>query len=99
MKLREQVTGNGSMVINPSLFETLTYDPQRDLAPVSLLVSWPKILAVGSDIPAKTVKELAALAKSKPDELTYGHSGVGISQHLASEQLKQMGGRAIRPVA
>jgi tripartite-type tricarboxylate transporter receptor subunit TctC len=93
------LAGNGSMVINPSLFETLPYDPRKDLAPISLAVSWPNVLAVANGVPAKTVQELVALARATPDGLTYGHSGVGISTHLAAEQFKQMGGLAIRPVA
>ena len=93
------LAGNGSMVINPSLFETLPYDPQKDLVPISLAVAWPNVLAVANDVPAKTVQELTALARSNPDGLTYGHSGVGLSTHLAAEQFKQMGGLAIRPVA
>lgn len=92
------LAGNGSIVINPSLFETLPYDPQKDLAPISLAVSWPNVLAVANDVPAKTVQELAALARANPDGLTFGHSGVGISTHLAAEQFKQMAGVAIRPV-
>ena len=59
----------------------------------------PNVLVVQPDVPAKTVQELVALAKAKPDELTYAHVGVGTSQHLAAELLKQATGIAIRPVA
>ena len=93
------LAGNGSMVINPNLYEKLPYDPQKDMAPISQVVSWPNVLAIANEVPANTVQDLAALARAKPDELTYGHAGVGISQHLAGEQFKQMGGLAIRPVA
>jgi tripartite-type tricarboxylate transporter receptor subunit TctC len=92
------LAGNGSMVINPSLYEKLPYDPQKDMAPISQVVSWPNILAVSNELPVKTVQDLASLARAKPDELTYGHSGVGISTHLAAEQFKQMASLAIRPV-
>jgi tripartite-type tricarboxylate transporter receptor subunit TctC len=91
--------GNGSMVVSSSLYEKLPYDPQKDMMPISQVVAWPNILAVANDLPVKTVKELTALARAKPDELTYGHGGVGISQHLAAEQFKQMGSLSIRPVA
>lgn len=93
------LAGNGSMVINPSLYEKLPYDPVNDMAPISWINAWPNVLAVANDVPAKTVQELVALAKTKPDELTYGHGGLGISQHLAAEMFKHTGGLAIRPVA
>lgn len=93
------LAGNGSMVVNPSLYEKLPYDPVSDMAPISLINAWPNVLAVANDVPAKSVQELAALARAKPDELTYGHGGLGISQHLAAEIFKQMAGLAIRPVA
>jgi tripartite-type tricarboxylate transporter receptor subunit TctC len=93
------LAGNGSMVINPSLYEKLPYDPVKDMAPISLVNAWPNVLAVANDVPAKTVQELVALAKTKPDELTYGHGGLGISQHLAAELFKQKDRLAIRPVA
>ena len=59
----------------------------------------PNVLVVHPEVPAKTVQELVALAKAKPDELTYAHVGVGTSLHLAAELLKQATGIAIRPVA
>lgn len=93
------LAGNGSMVINPNLYEKLPYDPVKDMDPISLINAWPNALAVANDVPAKTVQELVALAKTKPDELTYGHGGLGISQHLAAEMFKHMGGLAVRPVA
>jgi tripartite-type tricarboxylate transporter receptor subunit TctC len=93
------LAGNGSMAINPSLYEKLPYDPIKDMAPISLVNVWPNVLAVANDVPAKSVQELVALARTKPDELTYGHGGLGISQHLAGELFKQMEGLAIRPVA
>ena len=90
--------GNGSMVMNPSLYEKLPYDPKKDMAPISLISSVPNILAVANEVPAKTVQELVALARANPGDLTYGHGGIGISQHLAAELFKNMENLTIRAV-
>lgn len=72
----------------PSLIKKLSYDPLKDLAPVSLLVAQPNILAVHPSVPVKTVKELIALAKARPNILTYASGGNGSSPHLTGELLK-----------
>ena len=92
------LAGNASIVINPSLYEKLPYDPVKDLVPISQVSMTPNILAVHPDVPAKSVAELVALARAQPDGLTYGHGGIGVSQHLAGELFKHMGDVAIRPV-
>ena len=74
-----------SYTINPSLYRQLPFDPAKDLAPVTLIASAPYILMVHPSLPAKTVKELIALAKARPKELVYGSGGVGSSGHLAVE--------------
>lgn len=74
-----------SFTINPSLRKNLPFDPVRDFAPVSQLVSLPHILVVHPSLPVKTVKELVALAKSRPGELNFGSSGIATSTHLAAE--------------
>jgi len=68
--------------INPALYPKIPYDPVRDFAPISLLGTTVNILVVHPSIPAKSVKELIAYAKTKPG-LTYGSNGIGSSQHLA----------------
>ena len=93
------LTGNAAMVVNQHLYEKLPFDPTNDLVPISLVAIAPNVLVVQPDIRTKTVQELVALAKANPDELTYAHVGIGTSQHLAAEVLKQAGGIAIRPVA
>lgn len=93
------LAGNASIVVNLNLYEKLGYDPVKDLVPITQATMTPNVLAVHPDVPAKSVAELVALARAKPDRLTYGHGGVGISQHLAGELFKHMGGLAIRPVA
>src|SRR5581483_4376548 len=90
--------GNSSLVINPSLYETLPFDPLKDFAPISQVFIAANVLAVPSDVPVKSVEELAALAKANPGKLSYGHAGVGTSQHLAGELFKHMAHLEIAPV-
>jgi tripartite-type tricarboxylate transporter receptor subunit TctC len=82
--------GNSSLVINPSLYESLPFDPIKDFAPISQVFVAANVLAVPSELPVKSVAELAALAKASPGKLSYGHAGVGTSQHLAAELFKYM---------
>jgi tripartite-type tricarboxylate transporter receptor subunit TctC len=91
--------GNGSLVIAPSLYEKLSFDPAKDLAPITQVFVAANILVVHPDVPAKTLPELVALARARPGELTYGHAGVGTSQHLAGELFKAAARVDIRPVA
>ncbi len=90
--------GNSSLVINPNLYETLPFDPIKDFAPISQVLIATNVLAVPSELPIKTVAELVALAKAKPGQLSYGHAGVGTSQHLAAELFKFMAHVDIAPV-
>ena len=78
--------------INVSLFKKLPFDPVKDFAPVSLVAVTPNILVVQPSSPVKTVKDLIALAKSKPGTLNFPSAGVGSSSHLAGEMLKSMAG-------
>jgi tripartite-type tricarboxylate transporter receptor subunit TctC len=80
-----------SHVVNPLLNAKLTYDPLKDLAPISLLVSVPNVLVVHNTLPVKSVPELITLAKAKPGQLNYA-SSVGTSLHLAGELFKAMAG-------
>jgi tripartite-type tricarboxylate transporter receptor subunit TctC len=82
--------GNSALVINPSLYETLPFDPQKDFAPISQIFIAANVLAVPLEVPAKSVAELVALAKAAPGKLSYGHAGVGTSQHLGAELFKYM---------
>ena len=82
--------GNSALVINPSLFEKLSFDPVKDFAPISQVFIAANVLAVPPEVPAKTVAELVALAKAQPGKLSYGHAGVGTSQHLGAELFKYM---------
>jgi tripartite-type tricarboxylate transporter receptor subunit TctC len=91
--------GNSSLVINPSLYETLPFDPLRDFAPISQVFIAANVLAVPSELPVKTVADLVALAQAEPGKLSYGHAGVGTSQHLGAELFKYMAHVDIAAVA
>jgi tripartite-type tricarboxylate transporter receptor subunit TctC len=91
--------GNSALVINPSLFETLPFDPLKDFAPISQVFIAANVLAVPPEVPASTVAELVALAKAAPGKLSYGHAGVGTSQHLGAELFKYRAHVDIAPVA
>ena len=81
-----------TFVINPSLHKKLPYDPVRDFAPITQLDSVANILVVNPAMPAHSVKELIALAKAKPGELTYASPGSGSAPHIATELMKSMAG-------
>ena len=91
--------GNSALVINPSLFETLPFDPIKDFAPISQIFIASNVLALPPDVPAKSVADVVALAKAQPGKLSYAHAGVGTSQHLAAELFKYMAHIDIVPVA
>lgn len=74
--------------INPSVYKALPYDTMRDLAPVSLLMSGPALLVTHPSVPAKSVKELVALARARPGALTFGSAGIGTPPHLGGELFK-----------
>ena len=77
----------GPNAINPALFDKLPYDPIRDLAPVTQLTSYPYVIVVNPSVPAKTLKELVAIAKQKPGSISFGTAGMGSSGQLAAELL------------
>jgi len=77
---------------NATLYRKLAYDTTRDFAGVSLVASTPNLLAVGSGLGVKSVKELIALAKSKPGQLNFSSAGFGSGTHLNGEQFKMVAG-------
>jgi tripartite-type tricarboxylate transporter receptor subunit TctC len=89
--------GQGTMVINPSLYK-LAFDPMKDFAPVSQVVRMPSMLVVNNAVPAKSVKELVALAKAQPGALTYSSAGSGSPPHVAAELFKSVAGVDIQHV-
>jgi tripartite-type tricarboxylate transporter receptor subunit TctC len=82
----------GTLAVNPSLYAKLPYDVLRDYAPVALVAHSPLVLAVNPAVPANSVSELIALAKSRPGQLNYASNGSGSTQHLTFELLKSMTG-------
>ncbi len=78
--------------INATLYKKLPYDTVKDFTPVSLVASSPLLLMVHPSLPVKSVKELIALAKSKPGQIVYASSGNGTILHLAAETMKSMAG-------
>ncbi|HEY0886161.1 MAG TPA: tripartite tricarboxylate transporter substrate binding protein [Ramlibacter sp.] len=77
---------------NMSVYKKLNYDTQKDLAPIVQFMASPSVLVVNPQVPAKTLQELLALAKSQPGKLNYASTGVGGSPHLAGEMLKYRAG-------
>jgi tripartite-type tricarboxylate transporter receptor subunit TctC len=82
----------GTHAINVSLFSKLPYDPVKDFAPVSLLVSVPNVLLVHPSVPANSVQELVALAKARPGTLNFASPGSGTSGHMSAELFKSLAG-------
>jgi tripartite-type tricarboxylate transporter receptor subunit TctC len=78
----------GSHAANPALYGTLSYDPIKDFRPITLMWSFPQLLAVPLDSPAKSVSELVALAATKPGGLSFASQGTGAGGHLLGEMLK-----------
>ena len=92
------VMASSAITINPSLYDKVAYDPVKDLAPVSIAVFTPSVLVVHNDVPAKTVHELIALARTQPGKLSYGHAGAGTPAHLSGELLKSLARIDVQPV-
>jgi tripartite-type tricarboxylate transporter receptor subunit TctC len=82
----------GPLTVNPALYAKLPYDTVRDLAPISLISIVPALLAVHPSLGVKTVKDLVALARAHPGQLTFSSSGNGGTGHLAGEQFAALAG-------
>ena len=83
---------SASFVVNASLYKSLPYDPLKDFAPVTLLVTAHNVLVAHPSLPAKNIRELIALAKKAPGEINYASTGSGSSGHLAMELFRSMAG-------
>ena len=81
---------DSNLVINPSLYHTLTYDPFKDFAPISIIARLNMVLVANPKIPASSVKELIAYAKANPNKLNYAEIGIGSAMHMGMEQFKFM---------
>ena len=76
---------SNELTMSPGLYTKLPYDPIRDFAPITTVILFPNVLVVNKDVPARSAKELAALTRAKPGELSYGTSGTGSTNHLTTE--------------
>jgi tripartite-type tricarboxylate transporter receptor subunit TctC len=92
------LVASGPIVVNPSLYPKVPYDPVKDLAPISQVVSFMYVLVVLSESPITGVPELIALAKAKPGQLSYGSTGLGGGNHLAGELFALMSGTKLTHV-
>ena len=90
---------SNAIAINPSLYPSLPYNAMKDLVPISLAVIMPVILVVNNDVPAKTAREFAALARKQPGKLIVGHAGVGTPAHLAGELFRSVNEVDVQQVA
>ena len=86
------LTAELTLVTLPHLYEKIPYDPLRDFAPITGLVSATQALVANPSLPAKTVNDVVTLAKAKPGELTYGSFGIGSTGHLNMEVFQAMTG-------
>jgi len=84
--------GLSTLAINPALYKKVPYDAMRDFAPITLAISSPAILVVHPSVPAKTVKELIAFARTRPGQLNYASAGNGTFPHMSMELFLSMGG-------
>jgi tripartite-type tricarboxylate transporter receptor subunit TctC len=81
------ITSQSSVAISPTM-EKIAYDPQKDLAPVTLVAAVPEMLVVATSVPAKNMDELVALARAQPGKLNFASAGIGGLPHLAGELFK-----------
>ena len=92
------LAGSPQFAVNVTLFKHLPYDPVKDLTPLAMIAATPFVLVVNPAVPAKTVKEFIAYAKSSPQPLSYATAGPGVPHHLYMEMLKSKTGLQMNPV-
>jgi tripartite-type tricarboxylate transporter receptor subunit TctC len=83
---------SGSITINPQLYKKMPFDTKKDLVPITNVASGPMLVVVPDDSPAKTIKDLIAMAKAKPGSVNFGSAGVGSQVHLAGENFANAAG-------
>ncbi|MEO6320877.1 MAG: tripartite tricarboxylate transporter substrate binding protein [Polaromonas sp.] len=88
-----------TLAANPFLFSKLSYNAEKDLAPVGMLARFPLVLVVGANVPVKNFKEFVAWAKAQPKGVNYASAGVGSPHHLAAELLREKTGLNMTHVA
>jgi tripartite-type tricarboxylate transporter receptor subunit TctC len=83
---------NGNLVINPFVQKSMPFDAMKDLVPVAMIGDAPQMIAMSTEVPAKTFKEFQALAKAKPKTYSYGSAGVGSLPHLSAAEFARLAG-------
>ena len=86
------IGGTGTLAINPTLYNNVGYDPRKDFTPIGLIGTSQLVILVHPSVPAKSVKELIALAKQEPGKLNYASAGVGSGIHLSTEYFRHEAG-------
>ncbi|QDL38494.1 Bug family tripartite tricarboxylate transporter substrate binding protein [Rhodoferax sediminis] len=86
------MAATAQIVINPSLYKKMTFDPAKDLAPITLMQNEYNLMVVTPSVPAKTLKEFIAYAKANPTAVTFASPGIGTPAHLAGELMNQLAG-------
>jgi tripartite-type tricarboxylate transporter receptor subunit TctC len=84
--------GTGTLAVDPTLYANVGYDPRRDFAPVGLIATSAMVLLVNPEVPAATLKDFIALAKSQPGRINFASAGSGSGMHLGTELLAYMAG-------
>ncbi|SNT08037.1 Tripartite-type tricarboxylate transporter, receptor component TctC [Noviherbaspirillum humi] len=88
----------GPLAVNPFVFPKVNFDPLKDFTPILLIEKAPLVLVTRTDKPFKSLKDVVAAAKAKPDSLTIGNAGPGGAHHLSGELFKQQAGISLLPV-
>jgi len=86
------VATNGELVMNPSIYSKLPYDPFKDLIPVSIIIESPMMLVTSASSPFNSLGDILAAAKAKPGSVTYATAGTGSTSHVLTEMLAQQAG-------
>jgi tripartite-type tricarboxylate transporter receptor subunit TctC len=92
------LVASGEMAVNPHLYKIMPYDWEKDLAPITNLVTVPSVIVVNADVPARNVQELIAYAKANPKTVSYGSTGAGGMTHLGMELFNRMAGVQVNHV-
>ena len=92
------LVASGEMAVNPHLYKVMPYDWEKELAPITNLVTVPSVIVVNADVPARNVQELIAYAKANPKTVSYGSTGAGGMTHLGMELFNKMAGVQVNHV-
>ena len=86
------MTSGSIVTANPFIYRSMTFDPAKDLVPITNVASGPQVIVVNNDVPAKTLRDLIAYVKANPGKVNYGSAGVGTQVHLATENFQYAAG-------